>query len=214
MQINAALLDFDGTFTTEDMLNIICGIIGKQKESEEATQLFHDGKMEGIDCLMERLELIKGLYLQDIIDELEKNDYLRKGGQELIEVFKKNEIKTILCSGHLVPILEHYQKKIGVDYVVGTKADVIDNKLVKIHRPDPDFKVQGAKKILSELGISQEKVIAYGDSPADRFIFDYAALAVAVDPKGDIADHPNVKYSVKKDLRDSIPFLEKQIRSI
>jgi len=60
---------------------------------------------------------------------------------------------------------------------------------------------------LENLNITKENIIALGDSPSDKKMFDLSAFSIAVNPKGNIAKYANVV--VKDDLSKAVKILEK-----
>lgn len=82
--IKAVLLDFDGTLVNKDILDVICGIVGKEKESEEINQKFHAGTLIGLTPLITRINFLKGVSLSQIYGKLNENSYLAKGANELM----------------------------------------------------------------------------------------------------------------------------------
>lgn len=85
-----------------------------------------------------------------------------------------------------MPVLSYYQKLLGITYVVGTNPKMNGNVISGISEEDflgRDFKLLGVQKILRDLHISPQEVVAIGDSPADKTIFDFAGYAIAINPK-------------------------------
>jgi phosphoserine phosphatase len=71
----------------------------------------------------------------------------------------------------MMPILQHYQRLLGIDYLVGTTPTIRDGVIVGMtdeDAPRDSFKLTGVTSILNDLGISFDQAIAIGDSPADR----------------------------------------------
>ena len=93
----------------------------------------------------------------------------------------------MLHSGNLVPVLEYYQKLLGIDYVVGNAPRMDGNMIIGIEIEDfasRNFKVDGCQKIIDEIGAEKKDVLAIGDSPADRAVFSLADKRIVINPKG------------------------------
>lgn len=118
--IRLALLDFDGTLVTTDILDVLCTVNGKENESKELNAAFHRGELTGLTGLIKRINFLSGVTTSQIKQTLDSNNYLMHGARELIEFFKEQNIITILASGNIVPVLEYYQELLGIDYVVGS----------------------------------------------------------------------------------------------
>lgn len=209
MKIKAIVIDFDGTITTEDFLSILCDLVGKKDESEKLNRLFHGGKINGMDSLIERINFLKGLSVERIKDVVSENYFLQKGTQEFFDFLKANNIVSIIASGSIMPLLEMYKEKLGADYLIGSKLIIEDGKIVSISNAEylgDDFKVRDLQVILKQLRIPLECLVAIGDSPADKGMFKLAAKSIAINPKGDIGEHAN--YVIESDLSRAIPILK------
>ncbi|MCR4327967.1 MAG: HAD family phosphatase [Patescibacteria group bacterium] len=209
MKIKAVVLDFDGTITTADILNMLCDLVGKKEESEKLDTLFREGKVKGLETLVQRINFLKGLSLEQIRAVVSKNDYLQKGALEFFTFLRENNIVSIIASGNIMPLLEIYKEKLGADYLVGSKPIIENGGIVSISEKEysgDGFKVRDIKSILEELDISPEYVVAIGDSPADRGMFELSAKSIAINPKGNIAQCAD--YVIENDLSKAIPILK------
>src|SRR3989344_5877065 len=186
--IRVCLLDFDGTLVTDDILGLLCGLVGKQEERQKINDAFIRGELEPLSSLVERINLITGITRFQIMDLLSKNNYLMPGANELIQFLKGNKIITILASGNILSVLEYYQKLLGIDYIVGSNPDILKEKIV-----DP-------------MKLEKENIIAIGDSPADKGMFELSGFSIAFNPKGNIADFADIV--IKDDLSRIINILQ------
>ena len=207
--IRVCLLDFDGTLVTDDILGLLCGLVGKQEESQKINDAFIRGELEPLSSLVERINLITGITRFQIMDLLSKNNYLMPGANELIQFLKGNKIITILASGNILSVLEYYQKLLVIDYIVGSNPDILKEKIVGITEfsySGPQFKIDGIKKIIDPMKLEKENIIAIGDSPADKGMFELSGFSIAFNPKGNIADFADIV--IKDDLSRIINILQ------
>ncbi|OGJ19856.1 hypothetical protein A3K73_02575 [Candidatus Pacearchaeota archaeon RBG_13_36_9] len=189
MKIKAVLCDFDGTLVNKDILDVICGIVNKEQESKKLNEDYHEGKIDGLTALITRINFLHGVSISQISKKLKENDYLISGAEELFKFLKKNKIVTILNSGNILPVLQHYSEKLKITYIVGTKPIMKGNVIDSISEKNfsgANFKLEDSKLILKKLKIKPSEVIALGDSPADKSIFEYSAKSIAINPKGGI----------------------------
>lgn len=209
-KICAALVDFDGTTVKKDILDVLCTLLGphRGRQSRAINKRFHDGELDKIDALTQRINLLDGLQARQIWRELRKNFFLREGARELTAFFRDNGIVSILNSGQIMQTLLIYQHELGINHVVGTHP-LVEHGVIRgipADRPIiPTFKLDGCKVILDKLGIDPEEVVAIGDSLADEDLFRFAGLSIAVSPKDgikDIADHV-----IRENLRDAISII-------
>jgi phosphoserine phosphatase len=206
--IKAALLDLDGTLVSADMSVVIAEIAGKQDEVHQNNLNFHKGVSKGLTGLIASINLFKGVTLDQIDEKLSKQDYLMPGATELLKFCRDNGVISILASGSILPVVEHYQKVLDIDYVIGSRPRIRDGVIEGISEedyPDPDFKLFETKKILEALNINASETVAIGDSPGDRSRFEFAATSIAINPKGGIealADHV-----ISDDVSKAIPII-------
>jgi len=210
MKIKAFLSDFDGTLVNKDILDVVCGINGKENESRVLNEEFIDGKREGLPTLKQRIDFLSGISLTQIATKLDENNYLIDGAKELFSFLKSRNIVTVLHSGNITPVLKYYQQLLGIDYILGTSPRMEGDKILGIEVNDfgsRDFKLKGCERILAELAIDPADVACIGDAPSDAAIFDLSAVSIAINPKGNIADKAD--YVINDSLIHAIPILER-----
>jgi phosphoserine phosphatase len=207
--IKAVLLDLDGTLVRADMSEVVAEIAGKKDEVHHNNLNFHKGTTKGLAGLIVSINLIKGITLRQIDKKLAEQDYLMPGARELLDFFRGNGIVSILASGSILPVVEHYQAVLGLDYAIGSRPHIRDGIIEGISEedyPDSDFKLFETKKILEALHINPSETVAIGDSPGDRSRFEFAGTSIAINPKGGIealADHVIID-----DLSKAIPIIK------
>lgn len=209
MQTKALLIDFDGTVVTRDILTLVCGIVGKEAESEQLNEEYMRGIKPGITPLITRINFLAGITLQQITAKLKQRDYLMPGAAALIDYCNQHEIISILNSGNIIPILQYYQHKLGITHIVGTQPEMKNETIVSISEADfsgADFKLEDSKKILASYHITAEETVAIGDSIADKTLFDYAATSIAINPRPEIRHATD--YVIYDDLAKAIPILQ------
>jgi HAD superfamily phosphoserine phosphatase-like hydrolase len=207
--VKAVLIDFDGTLVTKDILDVACGIVGKEEESKQINQEFFEGKRKGLSALVERINFLKGVSLQQIEEKLAQHAYLAPGARELMDFLNREGIISIVNSGNILPILRAYQKMLGVTHVVGTSPKMNGEIIAGISEKDflgANFKVEGVKRILDAAGISADGALAIGDSPADRAMFEFAGKSIAFNPKNGIEAYAD--YVINDSLANAIPIIQ------
>lgn len=213
--IKAFLSDFDGTLVTEDILDIVCGIAGKEEESRKINEEFHAGIRKGVDnSIIPRINFLRGVTIEQINHKLSENSYLMEGAQDLFTFLKKSHITTILHSGNIMPVLSYYKDILQIDYALGNSPIVENNVIQGIFQSqfptDKNFKRHWVESQLRKLDIDPKDTVALGDSPADLPIFEIAGASIAINPKHGIEQHAT--YTVSK-LSDIFPIIEKLHRN-
>ncbi len=208
-KIKAVLLDFDGTLVYKDILDVVCGIVGKEEESDRINKDFHAGKLSGLTPLITRINFLKGVSLSQIQKKLNENAYLVTGAKNLLDFLNQKQIVTILNSGNITPVLEYYQKLLGISYIVGTQPkmnnDIIEG-IAEEDFPGRQFKVIGVKRILDQLSIAPQDTLAIGDSPADKTMFELAGASIAINAKNGVEQFAT--FVIQNDLTKAIPIIE------
>ncbi len=207
--IKAILSDFDGTLVTEDILDVVCGIVGKREESRLLNEKFQSGQITGLTPLITRINFLGGVTETAIEAEVQKNPYLTPGAIELFRFARESNIISILHSGNIMPILTQYKKLLGIDYCVGTKPHMSEGKILGISEADiqgKGFKLEGTRAILTALGIDPKDTVAIGDSIADLPMFAFAGVSIAIHPKKGI--EKQAEYVVE-DLHEVISIINR-----
>lgn len=205
MNIRAALIDFDGTLVTEDILDVVCEIVGKRAESEALNKAFLDKTITGTQSLVERVNLLKGVPIHAIEEKLYESNYTRPGARELIDYCNQNGIVTALQSRNMIPILDYYKSILGIGYVLGTEVTITDG-VVQCVSGTPSLKFESCRDFLGQHSILPTEAIALGDSMGDRKVFGLVRASIAVDPKDEIGKHATA--TVYSDLRNAISMME------
>lgn len=82
MKIKAILIDFDGTVVSTDILDVICGIVGKEKKSKKINEEYYKGIRSGRSSLITRINFLKGVTRKQIQKKLSENDFLMRGAEK------------------------------------------------------------------------------------------------------------------------------------
>jgi phosphoserine phosphatase len=212
MNVRALLIDFDGTIVSKDILDVVCGIVGREEESSLINQEFIDGKLPGLLALQARINFLNGVSIREIYKKLDMENFLVNGAFEFIEFLNSKNIISILHSGNIIQILNYYQEKLNITYVVGSNPKIKDGLICAIDLEDfggADFKFERCKNLLEQLEISPSEIVTIGDSPADKLIFQYSAKSIAINPKGGIENYAD--FIIQNDLREAIGIIESQM---
>jgi len=204
------IFDFDGTLVKEDILDVMCEIVGKKEESRIINEKFIKGQLKTLkDTICARINFLKNVSSTEIEEKLNQNNYLRQGTIELFKYLKENNFITVLCSGNIMPVLEYYKKLLGIDYVLGTNPIMNGNKIDYIDETcfkNKEFKFESCKEIIKKLNIDKENIYAIGDSISDIKILSLAKHTFAIDPKSGIENYANV--IIKDNMKEIINYLK------
>lgn len=209
MKYKIFLTDFDGTIVSKDILDVICGIVGKEEESRKLNEAFIAGEREGLQTLVERINFLKGVSVKDIYTKLDQNNYLLPGAKELFSFLRDRGIITVLHSGNILPVLSYYKDILDIDYILGTNPKMNQDCILGIDitdLPGKNFKLKWCKKIIKDHNLTKRNVIAMGDAPSDIPIFKIAEKSICVNSK--CGADKFADYSLDNSLLEAIPILE------
>lgn len=126
------LFDFDGTLVTEDILDVVCDIVGKKEESIELKNKVLYGHVKGYGPLCTRINFLRGVTYQQVKDKLDENNYLRDGVVKLFKTLHNKGYITVVSSGNLELVLKYYQELLNITYVFGSKPNMDGDKIINI----------------------------------------------------------------------------------
>ncbi len=202
------LFDFDGTLVTEDILDVMCDIVGKKEESIELKNKVLHGLVQGYGPLCTRINFLQGVTYQQMKDKLDENNYLRDGVVELFKTLNDKGYITVVSSGNIEPVLRYYQELLNITYVFGSKPDMDGDKILGISESSfrsHDFKYEACLDVIHQYDGEEKKVYGVGDSAVDISMLSLADVKFAIDPKGGLEKH--VDYVIH-DMREIIDYLD------
>ena len=202
------LFDFDGTLVTEDILDVICDIVGKKEESQKINNDVVNGKVKGLEPLCKRINFLKGVSYEEIKVKLNKENYLQKGAKELFKILKERGFITVLSSGNIIPVLKYYQELLRIDYIFGTMPQMDGDIIKQITLDDfksTDFKYTACLEIIEKYNVLKENIYGIGDSAVDVKMLSLAGHKFAINPKGGL--EKNVDIVIKDNLMEIEKYL-------
>lgn len=203
------LFDFDGTLVTEDILDVICDIVGKKDESRKINDDVINGTKKGLKPLCDRINFLKGVTYKQIKDKLDENNYLRDGVKELFNYLNNKGFITVLSSGNIYPILKYYQELLNITYVFGSMPNMNGDFIEGITETDfksNNFKYDTCLELLNKF--DNKIVYGVGDSSVDIPMLSLTDISFAIDPKGDLQEHVNY---VIKDMKEIINYIDNNL---
>lgn len=198
----------DGTLVTEDILDVMCDIVGKKEESIELKNKVLHGFVQGYGPLCTRINFLQGVTYQQMKDKLDENNYLRDGVVELFKTLNDKGYITVVSSGNIEPVLRYYQELLNITYVFGSKPDMDGDKILGISESSfrsHDFKYEACLDVIHQYDEEEKKVYGVGDSAVDISMLSLADVKFAIDPKGGLDKY--VDYVIH-DMREIIDYLD------
>ena len=203
MKTKLILCDFDGTITKYDVLDALCGLNKKEKESQQIDYLFQLGQKDGQSALIERFSLLEGLAMEAVYPVLEKVE-LNEGAEALFAYARNHGIKVHVLSGNSTFVLEYFAKKFGFSKYSGSELVVEDGVICRWDacRCVCVDKYAEALDYIQQLKLRKDEIIAVGDSVADEQIFSLAGTTFLINKKGNIT----ADYNIER-LDEIIPYI-------
>ena len=192
----------------EDILDVVCDIVGKKEESKLINEKAHKGELTGLQPLCDRINLLHGVSYEQIKEKLDEENYLREGTIELFKYLKANDFITVLSSGNIMPVLRYYQELLGIDYIIGSSPKMDGDRIDNISISDfqgSNFKYNSCLEIINRLGVQKTEVYAIGDSLYDIKMLSLADHKFAINPKGNIEEYADVV--LEEDISGVINYL-------
>ena len=205
------LFDFDGTLVTEDILDVVCDIVGKKEESIKINEDVINGKITGLKPLCTRINCLNGVSYAQIREKLNENNYLRPGVVELFQFLNEKGYITVLSSGNIVPVLKYYKELLNITYIFGSVPNMDGDKIIDIKESDfkgHNFKYDACLGVINKYIDDDKKIYGIGDSAVDIQMLSLADVKFAIDPKGGLEN--NVDYVIK-DVFEIINYLKQNV---
>lgn len=176
--------DFDGTLSQDETIEIILhdypDIMDRMKEMN---QMGLRGVKNFGSLYLEKIQLMKGLPYQKILEQMKKSVCYFKGVKETIQNLKNDGWKVIVLSGGFNPMLETAKNDLGFDTYFGNDFDVdLDGNLTGFVRGPcmhQDSKGEFITKMIQMLGISKTQCVGVGDARNDISMFQSVGFSVA-----------------------------------
>ena len=186
------LADMDSTILEIETLDEIGHAIGKAHEIAEITEKAMNGEIDFETALKNRVKLLAGLKLNQLIEFALEKLVITPGASTLVKTMRANGAATVLVSGGFTVITEIIRKKLNFDLCYGNTL-VVDSSIVtgNLKRPiiDGDAKAAILDQECEKLEISRHDTLAVGDGANDIPMLVNAGLGVGFRPKPVVKNH-------------------------
>ena len=186
------LADMDSTILEIETLDEIGHAIGKAHEIAEITEKAMNGEIDFETALKNRVKLLAGLKLNQLIEIALEKLVITPGASTLVKTMRANGAATVLVSGGFTVITEIIRKKLNFDLCYGNTL-VVDSSIVtgNLKRPiiDGDAKAAILDQECEKLEISRHDTLAVGDGANDIPMLVNAGLGVGFRPKPVVKKH-------------------------
>ena len=193
-----AIFDVEGVLYDAEYLPILAEKVNKDKEIWEITKKGLEGKIDWVDGLKERVQLLNGIDYDTCI-QIANSLPIMTGAKEACRALKDAGWKLIAVSGGFTIITDRLKKELGLDFVYSNelvfKDDKLDDVIVSV---DAD-KAKSAMIKIREWDEKKENIIAVVDGANDIKLFDITGFGIAFRAQDLVKDLATVTLD-EKDL--------------
>ena len=175
------IADMDSTIVDSETLDDLAEIIGQEKEIKKITKLAMNGKINFIDSLIKRVELLKGKKIK-FLEYIKENITFNSGAKELISTMKKNNCICALSTGGFYNIAESVKSELGFDYVQANTLEIINNTITgELLYPilNKDSKLDFLNFLTKKHNLSLQQTCAIGDGANDIKMVTASSMGVS-----------------------------------
>jgi len=193
-----AIFDVEGVLYDAEYLPILAEKVNKEKEIWEITKKGLEGKIDWVDGLKSRVQLLNGIDYDTCI-KIANSLPIMTGAKEACRVLKDAGWKLMAVSGGFTIITDRLKKELGLDFVYSNelvfKDDKLDDVIVSV---DAD-KAKSAMIKIREWDEKKENIIAVVDGANDVKLFDITGFGIAFRAQDLVKDLATVTLD-EKDL--------------
>ena len=193
-----AIFDVEGVLYDAEYLPILAEKVNKEKEIWEITKKGLEGKIDWVDGLKERVQLLNGIDYDTCI-QIANSLPIMTGAKEACRALKDAGWKLMAVSGGFTIITDRLKKELGLDFVYSNelvfKDDKLDDVIVSV---DAD-KAKLAMIKIREWDEKKENIIAVVDGANDIKLFDITGFGIAFRAQDLVKDLATVTLD-EKDL--------------
>ena len=193
-----AIFDVEGVLYDAEYLPILAEKVNKDKEIWEITKKGLEGKIDWVDGLKKRVQLLNGIDYDTCI-QIANSLPIMTGAKEACRALKDAGWKLMAVSGGFTIITDRLKKELGLDFVYSNelvfKDDKLDDVIVSV---DAD-KAKLAMIKIREWDEKKENIIAVVDGANDVKLFDITGFGIAFRAQDLVKDLATVTLD-EKDL--------------
>lgn len=178
--------DMDSTLITIECIDELADFAGKKEEVSAVTEAAMRGEIDYRESLRQRLSLLAGLDARVLARVYGERLLLSPGARELLEAAQNAGLRTAILSGGFTYFTERLRIELGFDFATSNELEISGGKLtgrVAGDIVDAAAKAHHLARLMDELGLKKEQVIACGDGANDLLMLAQAGLSVAFHAK-------------------------------
>lgn len=192
--------DMDSTLVDEEGIDEMARRAGVHREVARITEKAMRGDFDFEQSLRQRVAMLKGLAMDDIIN-IRDHMQLSEGADKLLTTLKWLGYQVGIVSGGFDIFADSLKQKFNLDFAISNQLEVKNNCLTgkltgKI--VDAAEKARVINQLSCDLGIILDQVVAVGDGANDALMLSQAGLGIAYNAKKGLDRIANVSLSKTK----------------
>ena len=173
-----AIFDVEGVLYDAEYLPILAEKVNKEKEIWEITKKGIAGKIDWVDGLKERVNLLNGIEYDTCV-EVANSLPIMTGAKEACTTLKNAGWKLMAVSGGFTIITDRLKKELGLDFVYSNELVFKDGKLDDVIVNVDADKAKSAIIKINEWNEKKEDVTVVVDGANDVKLFDITGFVIA-----------------------------------
>jgi phosphoserine phosphatase len=173
--------DMDSTLVDLEGIDEMARMAGVHREVARITTKAMRGDFDFETSLKQRVAMLKGLALDDVMD-IRDRMVLSEGADELLTTLKWLGFKLGIVSGGFDIFAEYLKAKFSLDFVYANQLEIKSGLLTGKVRGDIVDAAQKARivnQVSCDMGIPLDQVVVIGDGANDALMLTQAGLGIA-----------------------------------
>ena len=193
-----AIFDVEGVLYDAEYLPLLAEKVNKENKIWEITKKGIEGKIDWVEGLIERVNLLSGIDY-DVCIQVANSLPIMTGAKEACCALKDAGWKLMAVSGGFTIITDRLKKELGLDFVYSNELVFNDGKLDGVIVNVDADKSKSAIIKIREWDEKKENITAIVDGANDVKLFDISGLGIAFRAQDLVKDLATVTLE-EKDL--------------
>lgn len=178
--------DMDSTMIEQECIDELADLVGLKAKVADITERAMNGELDFAAALKERVALLKGITVDDLVRVMNERIVLMPGATTLVATMKSRGAYSVLVSGGFTFFTERVGRAIGFDIDLANRLEMDGDALtgtVKEPILDKHSKLEMLQLFCAQKGLGPQEALAVGDGANDLPMLLAAGLGVAYHAK-------------------------------
>jgi phosphoserine phosphatase len=185
-RVRLVAMDMDSTLITIECVDEIADLLGIKPEIAAITASAMRGEIDFRESLARRVALLAGLDITALSRVYDERLRLSPGAERMLTGFARAGARTLLVSGGFTFFTERLKARLGLDYAVASRLEIMDGKLtgrIAGDIVDGRAKADAFARVGRELAGDDGITVAIGDGANDLPMLRLADVSIAYHAK-------------------------------